>query len=104
MKAIGPVDVLMVPVGGIYTLNGETAKKVVEQLKPRLFVIPMHYGTQGVRRHLSRRTSSWTDRRTCATWRESNNSWRSRPDLKADKPTVVVMGWVAGARRAEGKK
>src|SRR5262249_1100034 len=32
LKAIGKVDVLMVPVGGIYTLNGDGAKKVVEQI------------------------------------------------------------------------
>ena len=28
------------------SLDGETAKKVVEQLKPRLFIFPMHYGTK----------------------------------------------------------
>jgi L-ascorbate metabolism protein UlaG (beta-lactamase superfamily) len=29
LKKIGEVDVLMVPVGGIYTLNGSEAKRVV---------------------------------------------------------------------------
>ena len=47
VKAIGKVDVLTVPVGGIYTLNGDQAKKVVDQLKPRLYVLPMHYGVPG---------------------------------------------------------
>jgi L-ascorbate metabolism protein UlaG (beta-lactamase superfamily) len=45
LKKIGEVDILMVPVGGVYTLNGIDAQKVVEQLKPRHYVIPMHYGT-----------------------------------------------------------
>jgi len=45
VKQIGPVDVLMVPVGGVYTLNGSDAKKVIEQLKPKRYVLPMHYGT-----------------------------------------------------------
>jgi L-ascorbate metabolism protein UlaG (beta-lactamase superfamily) len=45
VKSIGPVDVLMIPVGGVYTINGSDAKKVVEQLKPRKFILPMHYGT-----------------------------------------------------------
>ena len=44
LKEIGPVDVLMIPVGGIYTLNGTDAKKVIEQLKPKRYIIPMHYG------------------------------------------------------------
>jgi L-ascorbate metabolism protein UlaG (beta-lactamase superfamily) len=42
---IGPVDVLMIPVGGVYTLNGERAKEVMAQLKPKRYVLPMHYGT-----------------------------------------------------------
>jgi len=39
------VDVLMIPVGGVYTLNGIDAYKVVQQIKPTRWVLPMHYGT-----------------------------------------------------------
>jgi L-ascorbate metabolism protein UlaG (beta-lactamase superfamily) len=46
IKRIGPVDVLMIPVGGVYTLNGSEAKRVILQLKPRLAILPMHYGTK----------------------------------------------------------
>jgi L-ascorbate metabolism protein UlaG (beta-lactamase superfamily) len=46
LKRIGPVDVLMIPVGGIYTLNGAEAKKVVKQIKPKEYIFPMHYGTK----------------------------------------------------------
>jgi L-ascorbate metabolism protein UlaG (beta-lactamase superfamily) len=48
LKAItkdGPIDVLMIPVGGVYTLNGSEAKRVLKQLNPKEYVIPMHYGT-----------------------------------------------------------
>ena len=45
LKKLGTVDVLMVPVGGVYTLNGIEAFKVVEQVKPKRYVLPMHYGT-----------------------------------------------------------
>ena len=41
-EAIGPCDVLMVPVGGYYTIDGDEAFRVCEQLKPRV-IIPMHY-------------------------------------------------------------
>jgi len=46
IKKIGKVDILMIPVGGSYTINGSEAKKVVAQLKPTRYVIPMHYGTK----------------------------------------------------------
>jgi L-ascorbate metabolism protein UlaG (beta-lactamase superfamily) len=45
VKKIGQVDILMIPVGGVYTLNSLTAAKVQEQLAPRRYVLPMHYGT-----------------------------------------------------------
>jgi L-ascorbate metabolism protein UlaG (beta-lactamase superfamily) len=45
LKKLGKVDVLMVPVGGVYTLNGLEAWKVCEQVKPTRYIIPMHYGT-----------------------------------------------------------
>ncbi|MFH1484843.1 MAG: MBL fold metallo-hydrolase, partial [Chloroflexota bacterium] len=44
VSAIGPVDVLMIPVGGHYTVDAAAATKVVEQLSPRA-VLPMHYKT-----------------------------------------------------------
>ncbi len=36
------VDVLLVPIGGKYTLNAKKAVEVINQLEPRV-VIPMHY-------------------------------------------------------------
>jgi len=46
VREIGAVDVLMIPVGGVYTINGSEAKDVVAQLKPRYLVLPMHHGTR----------------------------------------------------------
>lgn len=42
--AIGKVDVLMVPVGGTFTVDAAAAHKVAEQLAARV-TIPMHYKT-----------------------------------------------------------
>ncbi|MCL4389810.1 MAG: MBL fold metallo-hydrolase [Patescibacteria group bacterium] len=42
LEKIGNVDVLLIPVGGFYTIDAKTAAAVVAQLEPRI-VIPMHY-------------------------------------------------------------
>lgn len=39
---LGDVDVLLIPVGGFYTIDGSTAATVVTQLEPKI-VVPMHY-------------------------------------------------------------
>lgn len=46
VRLFGQIDILMIPVGGVYTINGKEAKQVVEQLKPRVAIFPMHYGTK----------------------------------------------------------
>ncbi len=46
VKQIGPVDILMIPVGGVYTINGGEAKQVAAQLRPKHCILPMHYGTR----------------------------------------------------------
>ena len=43
---IGAVDIVMIPVGGTYTIFGETADKVISQLDPKMIVFPMHFQTE----------------------------------------------------------
>ena len=45
--AIGTVDILFVPVGGNYTINGKEASQVTKKINPKI-VIPMHYKTSQV--------------------------------------------------------
>jgi len=42
---IGKVDVLLIPVGGYYTIDAKEASTVMEQLQPKI-TIPMHYKTE----------------------------------------------------------
>jgi L-ascorbate metabolism protein UlaG (beta-lactamase superfamily) len=46
IKAIGKIDILMIPVGGKYTIAGADADKIVEQLDVKMIVFPMHYKTE----------------------------------------------------------
>ena len=48
LEKIGNIDVLMVPVGGVNTIDGKEATKIVSQLEPKM-VIPMHYKTAGLK-------------------------------------------------------
>ena len=45
ISEIGSVDVVLVPVGGGGALDAQTATYVVDQIRPRLAVIPMHFKT-----------------------------------------------------------
>ncbi len=45
VKALGQVEVLLIPVGGFYTIDASEADQVIAKIKPRA-VIPMHYKTE----------------------------------------------------------
>ena len=47
VEALGRVDILLLPVGGFFTIDHEQAAAVVEILDPRI-VIPMHYKTDKI--------------------------------------------------------
>mgnify|MGYP001578645423 CR=1 FL=1 len=42
LDKIGRVDILMVPVGGTFTIDSSEASKVIGQIEPKI-VVPMHY-------------------------------------------------------------
>jgi L-ascorbate metabolism protein UlaG (beta-lactamase superfamily) len=44
VEAIGLVDLLLVPVGGFYTIDAKEASEVARQLNPAI-IIPMHFKT-----------------------------------------------------------
>lgn len=91
VKAIGKIDVLIVPVGGTYTINGEQAKKIVEKLKPRLNIIPMHYGVPGYD-DLNGPEEFLDSQKYKVTRVLASNEFSIAPDAKPAEPTVVLLG------------
>ena len=51
VEELGNIDVLLLPVGGVSTINASMAAEVVRQLEPKI-VIPMHYKTPALNREL----------------------------------------------------
>ena len=51
VEEIDNVDVLLIPVGGVSTINASMAAAVVRQLEPKA-VVPMHYKTEVLHREL----------------------------------------------------
>ena len=47
LELISDVDILMIPVGGVYTINAKEAVKIIKQIEPNI-IIPMHYKLPGL--------------------------------------------------------
>jgi len=52
VEEIGDVDVLMIPVGGFFTIGPKEATEIISKIEP-YFVIPMHYKMDGLSPMLS---------------------------------------------------
>ncbi len=53
---LGEIDVLLVPVGGFYTINSDEAVELVKKIEPSI-VIPMHYGSPKLNPNLREKLS-----------------------------------------------
>ena len=42
LRAVGKLDLAMIPVGGFYTIDAKAAKRLIDVLDVRV-VVPMHY-------------------------------------------------------------
>lgn len=96
LKAIGRADVLMVPTGGFYTIGPEQAHKVIGQLKPKYFILPMHYRTDV----LKIEQLAWIeefirieDPVTTHVFREKSNTLRINPDQMPKEPKIVILNY-----------
>lgn len=47
VEEIGEVDVLFIPVGGVYTIDAQGATKTMEKISPKI-AVPMHYRIKGL--------------------------------------------------------
>jgi L-ascorbate metabolism protein UlaG (beta-lactamase superfamily) len=47
IEAIGDIDILFIPVGGVYTIDGAQAAEIVNEIEPKI-IIPMHYQVPGL--------------------------------------------------------
>lgn len=95
VKAIGKVDVLMVPVGGIYTINGGGAKRAVAAIQPARFVLPMHYGVPGYDELVG--PDEFLDGTSNVSKRPGTNELvvpvEAPPGATPPGPVTVVLGW-----------
>ena len=90
VKALGGIDVLLIPIGGVTTINPLEANEVIEQLKPKI-VIPMHYKTPSCTFTLYT-TKNFIKDRTNVRKAGSNTLSLSKGSLP-NSPEIVILDY-----------
>ena len=91
IEALLPVDVLLIPVGGTYTIDAEQAKEYVDRIMPDI-VIPMHYREKGKKLDVDR-VEEFTDLfdEEEVDFEVGSEIDISREDLGGDTTRIIVM-------------
>ncbi len=86
---IGPVDVVLVPIGGNFTIDSATASRVVDQLQPKI-AIPMHFRTERASDFPVSNSDAFQKMRQRVRVANSSDLEVTRDSLPAATETVVL--------------
>lgn len=85
LQALGPIDVVLVPVDGSWTLNIDGMIEVLKQINAQV-MIPMHYFGQGsLNRFMDKASSIY------AVSRERTSTWVAQRAQLPDRPTILIL-------------
>lgn len=89
LAAAGQVDVLLAPVGGVFTIDAREAKQLAELIHPKVFV-PMHYKTEQLSFELGGLAAFLDSLKGCAIHRMRQSEATLTPEsLGSDRVLVL---------------
>ena len=86
---IDGVDVLMIPIGGKYTIDAKKAIEIIKKLEPKM-VIPMHYKINGSTVDIDDEKSFCNEIGNCSDTRLSKINIKKK-DIEEKRMEVVIM-------------
>ncbi|MFH0854256.1 MAG: MBL fold metallo-hydrolase [bacterium] len=90
LEKLEGIDILLIPVGGIYTINAKEANEIISRIEPRI-AIPMHYKVKGIDLDIDTVDPFLKEMGVSKT--EIENKLKiSKKDLPQGTMQVVVMG------------
>ncbi len=90
LERLEGTDILLIPVGGTYTIDAQVAVKVINQIEPRI-VIPMHYQIPGLKLPKPLGTLEQFLKAVAVKPRMEEKLKISKKDLPQDDMEVVVL-------------
>lgn len=90
LEEIDGVDVLMIPVGGNYTIDGKKAVEIIKKIEPAI-IIPMHYKINGSTIDVADEKKFCNAMGSCPKEKVSKLNIKKK-DLEGKSMEVVLMG------------
>jgi len=89
LEEVNGVDILAVPVGGVYTLDAKEAREVVDQIEPKI-VLPIHYKISGLKIKIDDEKNFCKEIGLCSKEKAAKLILKKK-DLEDEEMKVVIM-------------
>ena len=90
LEQLDGVDILVLPVGGIYTIGAKQAAAIVAQVEPRI-VIPIHYNLPGLKLSATLETVDKFVREMGVTPQTEDKLKITKRDLPQEETRLVIL-------------
>jgi L-ascorbate metabolism protein UlaG (beta-lactamase superfamily) len=92
LEKIGQVDILLIPIGGVFTVDWKSANSIISQIEPRI-IIPMHYKISGVKGELLKldTVDNFCKERGASSKNAVNKFSIKKKDLPQEGSETVIM-------------
>jgi len=92
LEKIGQIDILFIPVGGVFTIDWKSASAIISQIEPRI-IIPMHYKIPGVKGELLKLDTidKFCEERGASSKDAVNKFSIKKKDLPQEGSETVIM-------------
>ena len=92
LEKIGTVDILFIPVGGVWTIDWKSASAIISQIEPRI-IIPMHYKISGIKGDLLKldTVDKFCEERGVSSKEAVNKFSIKKKDLPQEGSETVIM-------------
>jgi L-ascorbate metabolism protein UlaG (beta-lactamase superfamily) len=90
LEEIDGVDILFIPVGGKFTIDGKKAAELIRKIEP-VIVIPMHYKIPGSNAEIEDESKFCNEMGNCPSEKVTKLNLKKK-DLEDKKMEVILMG------------
>ncbi|GBE16611.1 metal-dependent hydrolase [bacterium BMS3Abin15] len=89
LEKINGIDILLIPVGGHYTIDGKVAAEIVRKIEPSI-VIPTHYKIKGSKVNIANEKKFCDEMGNCPKNKTSKLNIKKK-DLEGKNEEVIIM-------------
>ncbi|PIR73248.1 MAG: MBL fold metallo-hydrolase [Candidatus Moranbacteria bacterium CG10_big_fil_rev_8_21_14_0_10_35_21] len=89
LDEIDGVDILMIPVGGKFTIDGKKAVEIVKKIEPKI-IIPIHYKTEGLKLDIESEKKFCSEMGNCPREKVSKINFKKK-DIEEKNMEVLLM-------------